>query len=109
MKTVVAVAAVALMTACAVRRSEPIGRPLPLATETLQRGERLYMRHCNQCHYQGEFGFGPALNNKPAPKFLMRIQVRAGLGAMPRFSKTDIPPDDLNAILDYVVARRTHR
>ncbi|MFN2385035.1 MAG: cytochrome c [Thermoanaerobaculia bacterium] len=102
-----AVAAV-LFSGCSVRRSEPVVGPIPLNTLQLQRGEVLYMRHCNQCHTGGEFGFSPALSNKPAPKFLMRTQVRAGLGAMPRFSREEISPEELDDILEYVVAVRKH-
>ena len=97
-----------LLAACSVRRSEPVVGPMPVDTPQLQRGEILYMRHCNMCHTGGEFGFGPALSNKPAPKFLMRTQVRAGLGAMPRFSRQEISPEELDDILAYVVAVRKH-
>jgi mono/diheme cytochrome c family protein len=44
----------------------------------------LLMRHCHQCHPRGgDGGLRPALNNKPVPGFLVKCQVRLGLGAMP--------------------------
>lgn len=93
---------------CSARTSEPIVGPISLPSDSLVRGERLYMKHCNQCHVGTEFGFAPALSNKPLPKWLMGIQVRAGLGAMPSFSKSEISPEELDAILDYAVAVRRH-
>src|SRR5688572_581576 len=45
------------------------------------------MQHCHQCHPFGQGGLGPALNDKPAPRFLVKTQVRLGFGTMPGFSK----------------------
>jgi hypothetical protein len=36
----------------------------------------------------------------------MKTQVRVGLGAMPSFDKEGIPPEDLDALMDYVMALR---
>jgi mono/diheme cytochrome c family protein len=66
------------------------------------------MGACNKCHPGGEAGLGPALNNKPLPKFLMHLQVRKGLGAMPSFSEKKIPDGDLDDLLEYVKALRKH-
>ncbi len=91
-----------------VRRAEPLVGPLVLTDPALQRGRLLFDRHCYKCHLQGEGGLSPALNNKPLPKFLMRLQVRAGLGAMPAFSDEQISDEDLDDILGYLVALRHH-
>jgi hypothetical protein len=50
----------------------------------------------------------PAINNKPLPKFLMRLQVRIGAGAMPAFSKAQISDDELDDLVDYMVYLRHH-
>jgi cytochrome c5 len=90
------------------RRSEPLVGPLVLADPSLQRGRQLFDRHCYKCHLQGEGGLSPAINNKPLPKFLMRLQVRAGLGAMPAFSDEQISEEELDDILRYLVELRHH-
>jgi mono/diheme cytochrome c family protein len=98
----------ALVTACgSPRRSEPIAGPLHL-TEEAAAGERVFMRHCHQCHPGGEAGLGPALNDKPLPDFMIRFQVRQGFGAMPAFSKTDLADEDLDALLHYLTALKAH-
>ena len=91
------------------RRSEPIEGPLPLATAQVRDGERVFMAHCYQCHPNGEAGLGPAINNKPLPAFLMRFQVRHGIGAMPAFDETLLPDGDLDALLDYLAVLKAHR
>lgn len=97
-----------LLASCgSTRRGEPIaGRPLPLQSPHLQNGQKLYMEKCHLCHPGGEAGLGPALNNKRLPKFLIRFQVRHGLGAMPGFSSEDISDEQLDDILTYLKALR---
>jgi mono/diheme cytochrome c family protein len=51
---------------------------------------------------------GPIINDKPLPKFLMKLQVRAGLGAMPTFPKEQITDEQLADIFDYIVVLRHH-
>jgi len=68
----------------------------------------VFQQHCYKCHPGGEGGLGPAINDKPFPRFLMKTQVRAGLGAMPSFHKQDIPPDELEVLMKYIVALRKH-
>ena len=65
----------------------PIAGPLPYTSRDVARGEMAFMRHCQECHTFGERSFAPALNDKPALGWLIRLQVRVGLGAMPSFSK----------------------
>jgi mono/diheme cytochrome c family protein len=87
------------------RRSEPVVGPLAL-DEHLERGRHAFDQHCYKCHTGGEGGMGPIINDKPLPKFLMRLQTRAGIGAMPSFSKDEISDQELEALLDYLVAVR---
>lgn len=67
------------------------------------------MKHCSQCHPGGEAGVGPAINDKPLPGFLIRFQVRQGLGAMPAFSIERITDDQLTDVITYLQALRGHR
>jgi mono/diheme cytochrome c family protein len=70
------------------------------------RGEVVFMQHCHSCHPGGEAGLGPALNNKPLPGFLIRLQVRQGIGAMPRFSEDVISGTELDDLVAYMMALR---
>src|SRR5688572_10533611 len=87
---------VALSGACgSVRRGEPIAGPLPLDDPAVARGRVGFMQFCQRCHPGGEGGLGPALNDKPAPGFLIKTQVRLGLGKMPGFSEDVLPSEQL--------------
>jgi mono/diheme cytochrome c family protein len=90
------------------RRGVPTDPPLALTDSTLVRGQRVFMQFCNGCHPGGTGGVGLALNNKPLPGFVIRYQVRHGLGAMPAFSKEVIPDRDLDALTAFVKALRDH-
>ena len=101
--------AVGALVACGTaRRGEPIVGQTPVATADLARGERVFMAMCHQCHPKGEGGLAPAINDKPLPEFLMRFQVRNGIGAMPAFSERAISPEDLDQLMDYLKELR-HR
>jgi mono/diheme cytochrome c family protein len=91
-----------------VRRAEPIVGPMVLNDPSLERGRLLFDRHCYKCHTEGEGGMGPILNDKPLPRFLMRLQTRVGLGAMPAFDKRQISDEELDDVLNYIVALRHH-
>lgn len=96
------VAACLLLAACgSARRGEPIVGPITLSPAG-QRGEQAYMRVCHQCHPGGEAGLGPSLNDKPLPGFLIRFQVRHGLGAMPSFDAGRVSGRDLDDIVTYL-------
>jgi hypothetical protein len=88
-----------------VRRGEPFVGPMQLNSKQ-ETGRILFQQRCHQCHPQGEAGLGPALNNKPAPVFLMKTQVRLGLGAMPRFDEHTISEKALDDLMAYVIALR---
>jgi mono/diheme cytochrome c family protein len=104
------VAELALLLGCgSARRTEPIAGPFAAASSDLTEGRKLFMRNCDQCHPRGESGLAPALNNKPHPSFLIKFQVRQGLGAMPSFSKDDISDAELENIVAYLQALRHHQ
>jgi mono/diheme cytochrome c family protein len=102
--------AAAMLAGCiSARRSEPLIHPAPPMSPAAQRGEPLYMKHCQQCHPGGDAGIGPALNNKRLPAFAIRTQVRWGFGAMPKFSKAELPPQNLSDIVEYLKALRARK
>jgi mono/diheme cytochrome c family protein len=63
----------------------------------------VFAEHCQQCHPNGAAGLGPSLNDKPIPGFLIKLQVRSGLGEMPAFGPDRIGDLDLDALTDFVV------
>lgn len=91
------------------RRSEPIVASVVPADARLANGRKVFLAHCHACHPHGEAGVGPALNNKPAPGFLIRTQVRRGLGAMPAFPREAIADGDLDDLVAYLKALRGNR
>ena len=100
------VALVAVVACGSPRRSEPLGGRVEPVSAEVTRGERVFMAHCHQCHPSAEGGLGPPINDK-LPGFLIRTQVRAGVGAMPAFSSDEIPAADLDAVLAYLRAPRS--
>ena len=84
------------------RRSEPLTGQQPALDAEEVFGQRVFMRECNGCHPQGAAGLGPAINDKPVPGALIKLQVRVGLGAMPSFSKSEITPEELDALVAYL-------
>jgi mono/diheme cytochrome c family protein len=104
-----AVPLLALLAGCSARRSEPIAGPLASPSPEVARGEVAFDRHCSYCHPGGEHGLAPAINNKPLPGFLIRFQVRHGLGAMPAISEQELSREDLDAVVAYLKTLRRHR
>ena len=88
------------------KRDEPERTPFVPATAEIARGEQVFKKQCDYCHPGGGAGLGPSLNNKPAPGFAIRFQIRHGLGAMPAFDSSKIAPVDVRAISDYLLALR---
>ena len=105
MRAALAVFFAMLVAGCDARRGEPIIGPMAL-DDHLKRGQQVYDVYCYKCHTKGEGGLAPAINDKPLPRFLMKTQVRLGLGTMPSFSKQQINDEDLDALVDYLVALR---
>lgn len=90
------------------RRGAPTAVPFEPTTEREALGQRVFMQYCHACHPNGESGLGPGLNDKPLPGFMIRFQVRNGLGVMPSFSRDVISSEELDALVDYLVALRRH-
>ena len=105
-----ALLALTTVTSCgSARRGAPfVGERTP-PNAKLALGEQVFDRNCSQCHPGGEAGLGPSLNNKPLPQFAVHIQVRNGVGAMPRFSSAEISDAQLSAVTSYMVWLRKQR
>jgi mono/diheme cytochrome c family protein len=88
------------------RRGEPFRADPPPQTDNFALGQKVFYQHCHYCHPGGEGGLGPALFDKPLPGFLMKTQVRVGLGAMPHFDKEQINAEELAALIDYIKTMR---
>ena len=102
-------ACIGLVSGCgSAEREEPVRSAFVPTDSTVARGEQVFKKSCDYCHPGGAAGLGPSLNNKPAPAFAIRFQVRHGLGAMPAFDSTQISENDLRAIADYLLALRRH-
>ena len=96
-----------LVGACTTaRKTEPLAPPLNLIDPKVAHGQKVFYQHCHQCPPHGQGGLGPAIANKPLPEFLMNFQVRHGLGTMPSFGADKIPPQDLEALMEYIKAIR---
>ncbi len=95
------------LAACgSARRGPPFTEPMEMTDASRHRGEQVFFHHCHPCHPGGEAGLGPALNNKPLPVFMIRMQVRRGFGAMPSFSKGHISDEQLDDLVEYLKALR---
>lgn len=87
---------------CSPRKGVPYTEPLSAEEEEVYQGKVLYDQFCNKCHPGGAAGLGPALNNKPLPGFLIRFQIRNGLGAMPAFDENHISDEEVDKIVAYM-------
>lgn len=91
------------------RRSVPIKGPLENTGEKIVMGRKVFMEYCQQCHPHGEAGLGLAINNKPLPGFMIRFQVRNGLGVMPGFDDSVISDEELGQLVAYLKALRNNK
>ena len=99
---------VGLASCGSARRGEPIAGRFSISSPEMRQGQKVFMKYCDQCHPGGEAGLAPAINNKPLPTFLMRFQVRHGVGAMPAFNQQDISEEDLDHLLTYLKELKSH-
>ena len=91
----------------------PGGPAIPLVgtAGNLQRGRALFDQNCQQCHGAdaqgnaiGGSAWAPALAGATVNQVAEAIRV--GPGQMPRFTETQLPQSDLNAVVAYVVSLR---
>lgn len=109
LRTAAVILPLLVLVACgSARRGPPVQPPMEIAGAEDARGRAVFMHYCNGCHPRGEAGLGPGLNDKPLPGFLIKFQVRNGLGAMPAFSDYIISSEDLDDLVRYLIALRHH-
>ena len=94
---------------CGAERKQDLPPQQIAGNPELSRGQLVFMHECNQCHPGGAAGLGPAINDKPLPAGMIKMQVREGLGTMPHFSAQHISDDDLSAVVAYLQARRQQK
>jgi mono/diheme cytochrome c family protein len=87
-------------------RGEPFDSSSRLSPAA-QAGQVVFMSNCQECHPGGASGLGPAISNKPLPGFLIRYQVRHGLGAMPAFDEEVIDDPELDQLIAYLKELRS--
>jgi len=88
------------------KRGVPAYAPIPITNPAVAKGEVVFDNFCQKCHPGGETGLGPAINDKPVPGFVIRFQIRHGLGAMPAFKEDAISDDELDNLLAFIKAMR---
>ena len=91
------------------RRSDPFAGDLDRKDRQIARGQVVFMQKCQKCHPGGEGGLGPSLNDKPAPGFAIKFQVRNGLGAMPSFPESEISREELDDLVEYMIELRNNK
>ena len=109
MKTILYTLALLLLfvAACGTaKRGEPAFAPLPDSEPAIAQGKVVFDTYCTKCHPGGEAGLGPAFNDQPLPGFLMRFQIRNGLGVMPAFKERTISDEQLDHLIGYIKTLR---
>jgi mono/diheme cytochrome c family protein len=101
---------ISVITGCqpTARRPNQIPSPVLRTSPPLAEGQRVFMQQCNQCHVGGAAGLGPALNQRPFLPFVVKLQVRAGFGAMPAFSTRQISGSQLDDVVRYMKYLHDH-
>jgi mono/diheme cytochrome c family protein len=107
-RAVLIAGALVVLAGCSARRGEPLVGALSQGPPAVARGQQVFMANCHACHPGGEAGLAPAINNKPLPGFMIKTQVRLGVGAMPRFSADEITAEELDDLVTYLKALRRH-
>lgn len=105
----VVVLIVVVLPACSSSKNSPNLGAMEITDESVQRGQLVFDANCHSCHMKGQGGMAPAFNNKPLPKFLIKFQVRHGLGVMPAFSEEQISDRELEDLANYVAALRERK
>lgn len=105
MKRLLIVVMILLAIGCSVSRIPP-AEGFQFA-ET--RGQQTWMRYCNSCHPQGMGGLGPSIIDKPLPGFLIRRQVRWGIGTMPSFSREAIDTQEMDHLIAFIREMKQNR
>lgn len=109
MKCLVLPFLILLTIGCSTTQKQPASEPVAMETEELRNGRIVFNQYCNSCHPEGSSGLGPSIINKPLPKFLMRFQIRHGIGVMPAFKDDVLEDQEVKNIARYLVHLRKER
>ncbi|HLN54427.1 MAG TPA: cytochrome c [Bacteroidales bacterium] len=109
MKRVLILLLVIAASGCIQQILPPGERGHSLRSAAAVKGQDVFIKNCNRCHPGGMGGLGPAIINKPLPGFLIKFQVREGLGAMPSFKKQQISKADLDNLIEYIKERKLRK
>jgi mono/diheme cytochrome c family protein len=106
----IALSLIFFATACNHRQMEPVMRPISL-NQQQQRGQVIYMQHCQPCHPQGEGAAGWPLLQIPVPGVAYRFRIRdrafaLGLGKMPAFKRDKISRAEMDDLVSYIKRMR---
>lgn len=101
-----ALLAAARMSSCSAPKTAPLAELVEMPTEKLQQGRILFNEYCATCHPGGMAGVGLGIIDKPLPKFLMKFQIRNGIGVMPAFDEKVLTDEEVDNIVDYIVYLR---
>jgi mono/diheme cytochrome c family protein len=105
--SIVATALVSGAVGCqTARRAPTVGSQASTGDPKIERGRVAFFKYCHQCHPGGEGGLGPGLSDKPFPAFLLKTQVRLGLGVMPAFHRQSLPSEQLDDLIAYIKSLR---
>jgi cytochrome c5 len=75
---ITAMLAIIFLTACVVRKSEPITqRQFNPKDNQVINGERVFMMYCQKCHPGGEAGLAPSIVSNPFPTIFETIPDQA--------------------------------
>lgn len=105
-RALLATALVLTLAACAPTADAPTLSPLERADAQVALGERVFAVQCHQCHPNAREGLAPSIVGTPIPGWLIRFQVRQGLGQMPAFSEDELEDEALDAVIAYLSALR---
>ena len=102
MKNLPVIILLLILTGCSYKIAPPGENEIKTLSPEVMRGKKVFMDNCNRCHPDGRGGLGPSIFDKPLPGFLIRFQVRNGLGTMPHFDKKHLSEEDLDNLSTYI-------
>ena len=94
------------MFGCSAPKKVLYSEPVDLPSKELQQGKVLFEEYCATCHPGGMGGVGLAIVNKPLPEFLIKFQIRNGIGVMPAFGEDKLSDEQVDHIAEYLVYLR---
>jgi mono/diheme cytochrome c family protein len=93
-----------LISGCNAQRMPPAESAQKDLSEDAVKGQMVFMEYCQKCHPGGSSGLGPSIINKPLPGFMIKLQVRTGMGVMPSFNKNILDKKELDDLVEYIQA-----